>query len=175
MANQMLQARQRGATAAQFLPSVNPFLGLLPRAMWAKAKDFFAYVVEFLPLGAGATATLPVQIQADSDFLLVEAVAVTTLADNATFVANVPTLVQINDSGSGRNLFSSPVHYNNLFGTAQLPGIVPFPKVLRASATLSTTLTGLDATARNIRIAYTGFKVFGFDWDQATASGVSGA
>jgi hypothetical protein len=155
--------RKVGATPlAQVATPMNPFLGLLPTAMWDKQKDFFIYSVEFLPLAVSATATQPIAIQSDSHFLVEFITGVVTDTTNATFIANVPELALITDSGSGRQFMDRPIHWNNVFGTAQLPSVLPFPKIINAGSTVTVQLTNLEATARNVRIAFLGFKVFGF-------------
>ena len=143
-------------------PQADPFLGYLPRALLRRLKDFFVYTAEFLPLAAGGTGTVQTAIQADSDFLIVYVTRVVTDVANVVFVDPVPALVQVTDAGSGRNLMDRAVHMDNLIGTAQRPGRWPYPKLIRASGTLTTTVQNLDgANARNVRISYLGFKVFG--------------
>lgn len=146
-----------------------PFLGWLPRKLWRRAKDFFVYSAEFLPLVASTTGTFETAIQADSDFLCVMVTRVVTSADNATFLANVPELVQIFDAGSGRNLMDRAIHIDGLMGTAQLPSYWPMPKIFRANSTITTTVQNLEATDRNVRIAYLGFKVFDYPMDAMAA------
>jgi hypothetical protein len=142
---------------------VAPFLGWLPRKLWRKAKDFFVYSAEFLPIPASGTLTFETAIQADSDFLCVDVCRVVTSADNLTFLTAVPMLVNIFDTGSGRNIFDRPQHIDNIMGTGQLPNYWPMPKIFRANATISTTVQNFEATDRNVRISYVGFKVFDFD------------
>jgi hypothetical protein len=138
----------------------SPFHGWIPRALWRRLKDFFIYGVDFLPLALSATATRDIAIQADSDFLIVAGVRLySTNVDGPITTPSIAT-VQIVDSGSGRSLFNQPQHVDNVFGTAQLPAYWPMPKLVRMSSTLSTTLSNLEAVARNYRLAYWGFKVF---------------
>lgn len=143
---------------------VAPFLGWLPRPLWAMAKDFFIYSAEFLPIPAGGTVSFDTAIQSDSDFLAVAMTRVVTSVDNLTLVSGpVPQLVTVFDAGSGRQIFDRPQHMDNLAGTAQLPSYWPMPKIFRASATITTTVQNLDgANDRNTRIAYLGFKIFDF-------------
>ena len=156
-------SKVNAAPLAQIATPMNPFLGLLPEEMWDKQKDYFVYIAEFLPLLASANAQVTqISIQSDSHFLVELITGVVTDTTNATFLANVPELVTLSDSGSGRQFMSGPVHWNNLLGTAQLPGVLPFPKIVNAGSTINVTLTNLEATARNVRIALIGFKVFGF-------------
>lgn len=162
MASNTKAARTAAAPAGGLAPQLGPFFGLLPRPLLRRVKDFFVYTAEFLPLPAGGTQTVNTAIQADSDFLIVAVTRVWTETDNTTFVLAVPALVTVTDAGSGRNLMDRAVHVDNLFGTAQLPSYWPYPKLIRASGTLNTTVQNLDgATAYNARMSYLGFKVFG--------------
>lgn len=162
MANPTKASRTGASPAGGAAPQLGPFFGLLPRPLLRRVKDFFVYTAEFLPLAAGGTATVNTAIQADSDFLIVLVTRVVTDTLNTTFSANVPMLVNVTDAGSGRNLMDRAVHMDNLFGTAQLPSYWPYPKLIRASGTLNTTVQNLDGgNAYNVRMSYLGFKVFG--------------
>lgn len=146
-----------------FAPMVSPFFGLLPQALWKRAKDFFIYSTDFLPLAANATRSQDIAIQADSDFLTVVLNVTVTETNNTTFVDPAPIMVLITDTGSGRNLQNQATHLNNLYGDGNLPGYIPFPKLIPAASTLSTQLQNLSATAYNVRVSYVGFKVFMFN------------
>ena len=161
MANAGQQKRAMGTSPA-ITPALNPFFGLLPQALWNNAKDFFIYGTDFLPLAAGATQTNEIAIESDSDFLRVAGVRVVTDTANTTFIADVPQLVTLFDSGSGRRMVNRAVHMDNLFGTAQLPSYWPFPKLMPRASTLSVQVQNLDgANARNVRVSFLGFKIFG--------------
>jgi hypothetical protein len=116
--------------------------------------------LDFTPLALSATQTLGLNITADADFVILYGTRIVTAVDNTTFVANVPELVTLVDTGAGRQLMSSAVHIDELFGTGQLPAYWSFPKLMRAGSTLSVTLQNLEATARNVRLSFHGFKVF---------------
>lgn len=161
----MANANQVGAAFPQNQVGPAPFLGWLPRKLWRRAKDFFVYSAEFLPLPASETATFETAIQADSDFLAVAVTRVVTDVANLVFSVDVPELVTIFDAGSGRNLMDRAIHIDNLMGTARLPSYWPMPKIFRANSTITTTVQNLEAVARNVRIAYLGFKVFDYPMD----------
>jgi hypothetical protein len=158
------------ATRQQLLPSVMPlpnwsaYAGILPPAVLRATKDFFMYTAAFLPLAAGAVNTqVATQIQADSDFLIIGASRIVTDTAAPPVVVAAPVItIQINDSGSGRNLLDAATHIDNVVGTAANPFYWPYPKLVKRTSTLTTILTNLDAAnARNVRIAYYGFKLFG--------------
>ena len=148
-------------SVAELLPLLNPFWGLLPMDLWGATKDFFVYSVDFLPLTASVVSQAgDIQIQADSHFMIMAGVREVRDTTNATVIAAPPELVRILDAGSGRELNNQELPIDNLFGTAQLPSYWPYPKIIKASSTLTTFLTNLEATDRNARISYLGFKIF---------------
>jgi len=149
--------------AGQITRIPNPFLGLIPRELWSRLKDFFAYTANFIPLTASATQTTNISIQNDADFLILYGVGTVTDTTEASRLTYVPQLVQFRDSGSGRELFDQATHYHNIYGTAEEPAYWSFPKLLRAGSTFSVTHQNLEATDRRVRTAFFGFKVFPMD------------
>lgn len=126
------------------------------------AFDYFAYATDFAPLGASATTSNNINILTDSAFFITSAVAVETDAANTVFLAQMPLLVSLSDTGSGRTFSNTPVHASNWFGTAEEPKIWDVPKLLAPGATFQVTLQNLEAVARNVRLAFHGFKIFGW-------------
>jgi hypothetical protein len=140
----------------------NPFLYTLPEELWDKAKDQFGYTANFLPVPANGTLTVQTNIQSDSAFIIVSAVATVTNTAETQRQAFASALVQIQDQTSGRNFYDQPTHFHNVFGTAEQPAWWQIPRLVYPSSTLSTTIQNLDtANARNFRVLYLGFKVFG--------------
>lgn len=126
------------------------------------AIDFFVYGTDFEPLGASATTTRQIQINSDSAFLILSAMMVETDTGNTTFLANRPILVTLATGGAALNLSNTPIHADNWFGTAENPKYWDVPKVLLPNTSLAVTLQNLEATARNVRVAFAGFKLFQF-------------
>lgn len=124
--------------------------------------DYFAYATDFTPLGASLTVTNNINISGDSAFMILSAVIVETDTTNTTFLADMPLMAQLSDTGSGRAFSNTAVHADNWFGTAQLPKYWDVPKLLAPNATFNVTLQNLEAVARNVRVAFHGFKIFGF-------------
>lgn len=134
-----------------------------PQGARGNALDYFAYGTNFAPLAAGATTQNPINIQNDSAFCILAAVMVETDTTNLIFLGQRPLLVDLFDSGAGRSLSSTPLHADNWFGTAQEPLYWPLPKILGPNSTFSVQLQNLDTVnARNVRVAFHGFKIFGF-------------
>lgn len=135
------------------------------QAAQGKAKPLitipFSYVMSFASLASKSVNNVgTLQIQADSDFLVVEtayaAIDQTTVLDVAA-----DGLIQLTDSGSGSNLFSSAIPLSTWFGTAQLPFLLPQPKLLSANATITGSLsTNTLANATSFYLAFHGMKVY---------------
>ena len=162
--------------------------------------DPFIYSVLASNLTNGATQTLTLQVESDADFIITHQVATvvyTTDKVPATIgiggaIANVsvspmhswPILVQINVSGSGRNLFSRPTRLSAAFGPGvALPYMLPRPKLVPKNSTLSIELqrdgigsvepdgsvgTGLAALGFDVELAFLGIK--NYDLGQANAT-----
>jgi len=121
--------------------------------------DVFHLGVEWNTLDADATATQNVVIDADSDFVAIK-MMLCSYSTAGTIVANPDYVLSISDSGSGRMLQNVAIHINTICGTAQLPYILPEPKVFKASSTITFTLTNRTATAARVNLTLGGFKVF---------------
>ncbi len=163
MVNPARAAAVAGLPVGEMLPLLlNPFWANLDPKILAWPKDFFIYGVEFLPLPNNTTQRQTFQIQSDSHFLVMAGVGkVTSTDDTTTFLTDVPQLYRIFDAGSGREVMNLAIHYNNLFGTAQLPAYWPYPKIFKANTTVEVEGQNLDTVNdRNVRLAFWGFKLF---------------
>lgn len=126
--------------------------------------DFYVYGVDFASLLQGTSATGQINIQADSDFVVQKLtyqadIAAATQTDSSRVVPNAT--VQVKDTGSGREIFSLPTALTSVFGTGQLPFILPQPKIFLARSTINITLANFDAAADyNIRLSFIGYKIF---------------
>lgn len=137
------------------------YLDFLPPGLADRARDFFTYAADWLPLATGTTRTENIAIADDSDFLIVGAVL--TARTDATPPVVVPQpalLVQIEDSASNRNLQNRALDAENIYGTARLPGYFPYPKLIGAGSVIATTLTNNQGADLQVRVAYQGFKIF---------------
>jgi len=144
-------------------------VAMLPPMMRDTIKQYYAYTADFLPLQASLPATVPFTVEASTDFVVVALTAIVTDVANTTFLGNVPETVQIVDASTGMAWFNgiNGTHFNNVFGDAQQPYFMPLPYYLRANSTVNVTLTNLEAVARNVRVAFHGFKsVPNSNWEQ---------
>lgn len=151
----------------QFLsrvPAGQDWAAFLPGGLANRVCDLFTYGTDFLPIGATTTLTNNIQIQNDSDFVVLAMNAIVTDTADTTFLVypGWPFTVQLNDAGAGRQQQNQAVHLANQFWPKQFPLRVEQPKFLRAGSTFSVTLTNLSAVARNVRLSFTGAKVFGY-------------
>ncbi len=146
-------------------------LEYLPPELREKARDYFVYAVDFLPLTADSADSDTISIQNDSDFLIVAATAIARdPADPATRFADPPITARIEDTGSGRNLENRAIDWASYFGDAELPFYLPYPKLIDRASTITTTLTNLDAAQDfDVRVAYHGFKIF--NWTPGAGRG----
>ena len=146
---------------------------LLPPSWANRAKEYFTYAVDFLPLAAGARVSQNITIQNDADFVLLAARArVNDPAAVATVVADPAITVQISNTGTNQ-LQSQPVPMGCFYsmtglaagGAAGNAGEFQVPYVFKAGSTLGTTLVSLDAVNPwDARLVYVGFKVYYFEW-----------
>lgn len=128
-------------------------------------KDFFTYELDFSALAPAASATASFTVQADSDFIWQKAAFVADIAAAAqTDSARVLPLVTvlITDSGAGRQLMNSAVPILSLFGTGQIPFILPQQRIFRSQSVVTVQLTSYVAagTTYNIRLSFIGMKAF---------------
>jgi len=133
-----------------------------PRKAIGLAIDYFVYGADFTPLALSATATVGIQINSDSAFLILSATMVETDTGNTVFFANRPLLVNLSTGGASLNLSNTPIHADNWFGSAEEPKYWDVPKTLLPNTTLNVQLQNLEAVARNVRVAFHGFKIFSF-------------
>jgi len=139
------------------------YLGLIPRGMLRKLKDFFVNVPVIstgTELPASGARSYSFQVDGDADFCTLYLVGEVYTSAYAAVVNNPAILVDVRDTGSGRSPFSAPVLWDNLFGTAQRPSLLGFPKIYRANSTVNVQLQNQVATAYVVNMAFVGFKVF---------------
>lgn len=119
--------------------------------------DFWYVFPDFIgPATGGGQQTQQLQFQADSYFRI-ERISyyyaqVSTTAANAATLFNsgnrpIPNWrVVLTDSGSGRQIMNAAVPLQILCGVEGLPYLLPVPKIMNPSATLTATITNNDAS-----------------------------
>lgn len=121
-------------------------------------KDFYIYQQNFLELPPGGSSVGNINIQADSDFVLQKLTYFGGVNNNIRIVPNVN--VQITDSGSGRNLFEESVPVAALFGSGELPFILPTPKLFPARSTIQISAANSSTATANLQLSFIGYKAF---------------
>lgn len=153
--SQIMNAKQGDSFAPN---SANPYIVPGPR-------DFYSYTQRAVIGGVvGATVGLTYQIEADSYFymnaLSYQADLALAAVTHATNVIPLVTAV-IFDSGSGRQLMANPVPLNCIM--AELGGNpfrLPKPRRFAPTSQIQITLTNYSATAYNVSVCLSGFKVY---------------
>jgi hypothetical protein len=131
------------------------------------ATDFYTYSVAFSDLLQATAQTSSIQIEADSDFEIIKLSAYSIYDTTEATIANLeqnqfPFSVMLTDTGSGRNLMSQAVAVPALFGTAQLPFILPKTKLIYARSVLAVTITNLSSALDfdYVQLCFHGRKIF---------------
>jgi len=130
------------------------------------STDFYSYGAYVSTLAVNSSQTTSIQIEADSDFEIIKLTysafddvnTAITAATNPVPIANI----LLTDTGSGRQLMNIPIPIASLFGTAELPFILPKSKILFARSVLALTFYNLSGAVAYDRIAVTfhGRKIF---------------
>lgn len=133
-----------------------------------RVRSFFVYPVPVTAVAAaGGVGTATVRIESATDFHWIKAA---WWADNTTApvlqteaTRQLPAIdVQIQLSGSDRNLFNAPVPITSVFGTGELPFVLPFPMILIANSDVRFNFVNREpANAFAVRCALIGWKDFG--------------
>ncbi len=128
-------------------------------------RSFYVYEVQTLALATGGNATDQIQIESDADFWWIKSafwadIAGAAQTDSSRVIPNVD--VQIVDTGSGRQLLNGNIPIPSIFGTGQLPFILPLPQVFKANSVVRIDFTSREAVITpNLRLAFIGYKDFG--------------
>jgi len=129
-----------------------------------KIIDFYAYVVSFASIAPGATGNGSFNIDVDSDFRLEKLTYLAAIAGAAQTRSSwvVPLItVDIKMTGSSRAFSSAPIPIPALFGTGEIPFILPTPKLLGKNTTVSIALANFDAASTySLYLAFIGTKIF---------------
>lgn len=115
-------------------------------------------------LAAGGTTQFNIAIQADSDFLIEKLsfnadAAGATQTESTRLLPNVQVL--LTNTGSGRALMNLQFPLTGLFGSGELPMILPRQYLLPASSTLAIQLVSFEAAVTPfITLNFIGRKIY---------------
>lgn len=126
-------------------------------------EDFFVYEVDFPTLAGLTTANGNINIEASSDFRWIKAcyfadIALGVQTDSTRVIPLVTVL--ITDSGSGNQLSNIAMPVPSLFGTGQIPFILPVSRIFTARSAIQITVANFSATTYNLRLSFIGAKIF---------------
>ena len=130
-----------------------------------RRRDFYIYEAETIAIGVGILTNDTIAIEADSDFILQKLTYQADLAgvaqtDASRVIPNV--LLQITDTGSGRQLMQNPIPIPSFFGTGRVPFILPNPRLFMRNSTIQIAFTSFEAAATpTVRLAFIGYKIYG--------------
>lgn len=136
---------------------------LIPPNLRDRERNFYAMPFRW-PVGIGAGLSVPAAIQVDSGLDFV-GVAVTGTVIVAGVVVPLPYASIEFRTSSGRLLQSEPGLWGDVVGTAQRPGILPFPAIILGGTRVTVTLTNLSGAAfDDVSVNFLGFNVFAEGW-----------
>ena len=130
-----------------------------------RRRDFYVYEAETIAIAVGASTNDTISIEADSDFILQKLTYLATVGDvqstDATrIIPNV--LIQITDTGSGRQLMQDAIPVSSFFGSGMLPFILPNPRLFMRNSTIQIAYTSFETAAvDDVRLAFIGYKIYG--------------
>lgn len=127
-------------------------------------KQWYVYVWEADAIAPAGIVTDSINIQSDADFVATKLtyfadIAKAAVIDSTTIVPLVT--VQITDTGSNRNQFDAPVVISAVFGTGELPYMLPVTQQYRRNSTIQCEFVNFDAAVTyNIKLYVHGYKVY---------------
>lgn len=125
-------------------------VGIAPWAQQWKAKPPYTYSTGAISIGANQSASININIQIDSHFLV----------EKLTAIRTGPALITLKDSGIGRQWMNSPIHIDNVFGNSQFPNILPAPRLVQRGSSLNITIQNLMNSTNTITLMFDGLKLF---------------
>jgi len=127
--------------------------------------DPYIYTAEVASIANSASANDSFTIEADADFELHKLTYIAAIADlTQTESSRVVPLVTviITSTGSGRQLMDAAVPIPSMFGTGEIPFILPQPKIFKARSAIQVTFQNYSnaTTYTNVKLAFIGVKRF---------------
>lgn len=130
------------------------------------ARDYFTYELDsVVALAPAGSVNLSQSIDTDSDFYWTKGAIFVDVANDGTTwdLQQVPNLlITVTDGTTGRSMSNAPVPVANLFGTAQLPFILPVAKYFGARSLIQLVVSNPtdNITYSSIRFSFHGVKAF---------------
>ena len=128
------------------------------------AKEFFIFTTPVAGVVSAATVgdvqTTTIRITQEAHF-----VAIKLVYDESVATTACNFFIQIEPSEGDRRLQNDWVRADNYFGTAQLPMIMPQPRLFLANTVVTIRIRNNEANARTTFFSMIGFKIF-YDLNQ---------
>lgn len=125
-------------------------------------QSFYTHLAEFTSLAAAGSSSVDINIETDSDFFWTKATyfADVSAAGQTQSSRVVPLCkVLITDNSNDKQLMKSALPLPLIFGTGEIPFILPTPHRFLAGGSISVAMTNFDAAqAYNLRLAFIGYK-----------------
>ena len=102
-------------------------------------------------VGAGLTATLPIQVPGDADFECRYITGVFT---------SIVAVMTIRDSGTRMEMFNTPASVGNIVGTGAQPYVIPAPALFVRNSNIELVITDLSGAPNTVQITFCGFLVY---------------
>ncbi len=124
-------------------------------------EEVFVYSPIPILVGAGKTISENLVFDQDADFCTQKLTGWVTDQGAPPVVQPTPLLlVQWRAGGSGRDVFHRPIPFSAIFGSGELPFILPTPRTIVKGSTVIWTLSNLSATAYTVYLCMVGKKKF---------------
>lgn len=125
--------------------------------------NFFTFNLTFLAVATGTPPPQVFQVSNNMNFLL-QYIVGKVYQPAGTVIPEPDLLLQLSDISSGWLYSDNPLHWGQTVGTAQLPFILPEPKLIPSNASIQARITNnTPTTLARIDLALQGVQVFTFN------------
>lgn len=122
--------------------------------------DYYSYSTTMLNVTSAASATSLIQIQSDSDFVLVYLSGTMLITSSQIPPTFNSATVQIQDTGTGKTFFNQPALMGLVFGVGGYPFTLPSPRVIAPNTNVKFDVTNLLAVAQDFYITMQGARIY---------------
>lgn len=136
-------------------------VNMAPGQTPGRSEFFFSYGETIAGVASGTSATGQITIQADAAFMWQNLMCIVSDDVAGTLITSPNATFQIQDQGSGANIFNEELPLAALSGNGQLPFILPSFRVIVASSTIVINVTNVASTnANTFRFVFAGQKLY---------------
>ena len=139
---------------------VEAYRGELRRKGLDASFQPFTYNADFINLLAASADNQVNTTDADSAFGIFYTMQTTYVNATQAYTPFPNAVVRITDDATGRSLEDRPTHINQIFGRGMRPFTWIRPMVISPKSSWTTNMNNLEVVALDIRIAFSGVKIF---------------